>query len=76
MKTLLSAAIALAVGATLIAGCNQSGSDRVGERPGDRTPSASPSTTPPPTSTTPPPSTDAANPRSTSSPSSQPGSTK
>ena len=34
MKSLLSAAIALAAGATLIAGCGESRSDRMGERPG------------------------------------------
>jgi len=43
MKKLLSAVFAVALGATMIAGCSESRSDRVGERPGtDRTPSASP----------------------------------
>src|SRR5262249_50069456 len=43
MKKLLSAVFALVLGATMIAGCSESRSDRVGERPGtDRTPSASP----------------------------------
>ena len=43
MKKLLSAVFAVALGATMIAGCSESRSDRVGEHPGtDRTPSASP----------------------------------
>lgn len=58
MKKMLSGLFALAVGAVLIAGCGESPtSDRLGEQPGDRAPSASPRTTPPPpdsTKTTPP----------------------
>ncbi len=48
MKKLLSAVFALALGTMMMAGCSESRSDRVGERPGtDRAPSASPSTVPP-----------------------------
>jgi len=66
MNTWLRGFCALALGATVMAGCSESGNDRVGDRPGDRTPSASPptvttppasrpdTTTPPPPSTTPP----------------------
>lgn len=74
MKSLLSAMIALAAGASLIAGCGESRTDRVGERPGDQPPSASPTTTPPPTATPPPSSSTPSGSPSTGSPSSQPSS--
>jgi hypothetical protein len=45
MKRLLTGFCALALGAGLLTACTESGSDRVGERPGERTPSASPPTT-------------------------------
>jgi hypothetical protein len=57
MKKLLSALIVLGTSAGLVAGCSESPTDRLGEREGDRTPSASPpATTPPPTVTPPSPS--------------------
>ena len=49
MKKLLTGLCVLALGAGVVAGCSDSGTDRVGERPIDRTPSASP-----PTDTSPP----------------------
>jgi hypothetical protein len=73
MKKLLIAVTALLTGATLMAGCSESRSDRMGERPGDRPPSASPpTTTPPPATSTPDPSPPAGGSPSTSSPSSAP----
>lgn len=59
MKRLLTGFCALALGAGLLTACSESGTDRVGDRPGgERTPSASPpsTTTPssPPSSTTTP----------------------
>jgi hypothetical protein len=63
MTKWLNGFMVLALGATVLTGCTESGSDRVGERPGDRTPAASPpattaprpgdSTTPPASTTTP-----------------------
>lgn len=50
MKRLLVIVSALVLGAGVLAGCTER-SDRVGERPGERTPSASPSTTTPPART-------------------------
>jgi hypothetical protein len=51
---------ALALGLGVLTACNESRTDRVGERPGERMPSASPPTStspaPPPATTTPPPS--------------------
>lgn len=52
MKKVLSGFFALALTLTMVAGCSESPTDRIGERPGDRAPSASPRTTPPPDSTT------------------------
>jgi hypothetical protein len=49
MKRLLTGLCVLTLGASLLAGCTESRSDRVGEGPGERTPSASPQTAPPPT---------------------------
>jgi hypothetical protein len=72
MNKLLTGFCALALGASVLAGCTESGSDRVGERPGDRTPSASP----PSTTTTPPartPSDTTTTPGTTGSPSTTPG---
>jgi len=56
MQKVLSGFFALALVATFVAGCGESSTDRLGERPGDRAPSASPRTMPPPDSskTTPP----------------------
>jgi len=57
MQKVLSGFFALALVATFVAGCGESSTDRVGERPGDRAPSASPRTMPPPpdsSKTTPP----------------------
>lgn len=63
MKRLLTGVGVLAIGAGVLAGCTESGSDRVGERPPDRTPSASP-----PTATSPsrPPSTSPSTPPASS----------
>ncbi len=55
MKRLLIAVTALLTGASLLVGCSESRSDRLGERPGDRPPAASPPTAPPPAATTPAP---------------------
>lgn len=55
MKRVLTGLCALALSAGLLTACSESRTDRVGERPGDRTPSASPpSSTLPPSSTMPP----------------------
>jgi hypothetical protein len=58
MNRMATGLCALALGLGLLAACNESRTDRVGERPGDRTPSASPPTSPapPPATMTPPPS--------------------
>ncbi|MGH7314067.1 MAG: hypothetical protein ACREJV_12905 [Candidatus Rokuibacteriota bacterium] len=57
MKRLLISIVALFAGASLVAGCSESPNDRMGERPSDRPPAASPpTTTSPPSTTTPPPS--------------------
>ena len=57
MKRLLTGFCALALSAGLLTACSESRTDRVGDKPGERTPSASPptATTPstPPSSTTP-----------------------
>jgi hypothetical protein len=75
MKRLLIAVTALLTGASLMVGCSESRSDRLGERPGDRPPSASPPTaTPPPATSTPEPAQPPASSPSTSSPSSTPSS--
>ena len=47
MKKLLTGLCALALSAGLLTACSESKTDRVGERPADRAPSASPSTVPP-----------------------------
>jgi hypothetical protein len=55
MKKLLTAVCVLGLGAGVLAGCSENRTD-MGERPGERTPSASPRTapsTPPPSATTP-----------------------
>ncbi|MGH7390394.1 MAG: hypothetical protein ACREM3_13190 [Candidatus Rokuibacteriota bacterium] len=68
MKRLLTAVGVLTLGAGVLTGCTESGSDRVGERPVERTPSASP-----PTTTTPPSATSPARPPdATTSPSTSP----
>jgi hypothetical protein len=51
MNTFVMGITALTFGLTALVGCNESRSDRVGERPLDRPPSASPSTSPPPAGT-------------------------
>ncbi len=48
MKRALLGVSALALAATLAAGCTDTDTGRVSDRPIDRTPSASPPTTPPP----------------------------
>ena len=48
MNTFVMGITALTFGLTALVGCNESRSDRVGERPLDRPPSASPLTSPPP----------------------------
>jgi hypothetical protein len=48
MNTFVMGITALTFGLTALVGCNESRSDRVGERPLDRPPSASPSTSPAP----------------------------
>jgi hypothetical protein len=53
MKKLLSALIVVATSAVM-AGCTESPTDRVGERPSDRPPAASPPTTTPPPTANPP----------------------
>ena len=55
MKKLLTGLCALTLSAGLLTACSESKTDRVGERPADRAPSASPSTTttPPADTTTP-----------------------
>jgi len=45
MKSLLTGVCVLALGAGVLTGCTESGNNRVGDRPGERTPSASPPTT-------------------------------
>ena len=57
MKKLLTGLCALALSAGLVTACSESRNDRLGERPGDRAPSASPPTTTMPPSATPPSST-------------------
>ena len=62
MKRMLTGLCALALGVGMLTACSESRTDRVGERPGERIPSASPpSTTVPSTSpsmpSTPPPAT-------------------
>ena len=69
MKTWLTGFCALALGASILTGCSESPNDRVGDRPRERTPSASPPTTPPPartpdTTTPPPPSSPTTQPSS------------
>ncbi len=58
MKRMLSGLCALALSVGMLTACSESRTDRVGERPGDRSPSASPPSatmpsTPPATSTPP-----------------------
>jgi len=67
MKKLLTGLCALALSAGLVTACSESRNDRLGERPGDRAPSASPPTTTMPPSATPPSST--TTPPSTTAPS-------
>jgi len=74
MKRLLTAVCALTLSAGLLTACSESKTDRMGERPGDRTPSASPPTTTMPSTppaTTPPPSSTPSSP-SDSAPSGTP----
>jgi hypothetical protein len=72
MNKWITGCCALALGVGVLAGCTESGNDRVGDRPGDRTPAASPPTTTAPpasrpdTTTTPPPSTTTTPPSSSS----------
>lgn len=59
MKRMATGLCVLALGLGMLAACNRSSTDRVGESPADRVPSASPSTapspsTPPPPTVTPP----------------------
>jgi hypothetical protein len=69
MKKLLTGLCALALSAGLVTACSESRNDRLGEKPGDRTPSASPSTIPAPSTTVTPPSTTATPPATTTPPS-------
>ena len=72
MKTMLLGLCALALSTGLLTACNESRSDRVGERPADRSPSASPPSTtvpPAPPATSTPPSGSSSPSSSTSSPS-------
>ena len=57
MNRMLTGLCAVALSLGLLTACSETGTDRVGERPADRTPSASPPTAPPPATTpsTPPP---------------------
>jgi hypothetical protein len=56
MNRMLTGFCAVALGLGLLTACSESRTDRVGERPGERSPSASPPTAPAPStpSTTPP----------------------
>lgn len=54
MKRMATGLCVLALGLGLLTACNESRTDRVGESPADRVPSASPPTTPPPPSATTP----------------------
>jgi hypothetical protein len=77
MRKMLTGLCVLALGAGLLTACSESRTDRVGERPADRTPSASPpSATSPSPSTTPstPPSSSTSPSGSASSPSGSPSS--
>jgi hypothetical protein len=71
MNRMATGLCALALGLGLLTACNESRTDRMGERPGDRMPSASPPTStspaPPPSDSTPTPTTPSDG--STSSPS-------
>jgi hypothetical protein len=77
MNRMATGLCALALGLGVLTACNESRTDRMGERPGDRTPSASPPTVttpaPPPAATTPPPSDNTTTTPSTGSPSSPSG---
>jgi len=74
MKRLLMSTIAFIAGASLMAGCSESRSDRMGERPGDRPPAASPPTTTSPPATTTPPASSPSTTSPSGSPQSPPGS--